>query len=91
MYSERIQILLSPDQRQRLEEEAERRKSSVASLVREAIDARFGVVSREDRVRAVEEIRAMQGGRFLSPEELNRLSAGEREDELDEVLRSVKR
>ncbi|MDP9343820.1 MAG: hypothetical protein M3Q23_17360 [Actinomycetota bacterium] len=78
MLSERFQILLSTEQRRRLEAEARRRGTSVASLIRDAIDARFGSVSREDRLRAMSEIRGMTGGRFLSPEELNRLVERER-------------
>ncbi len=78
MLSERMQILLSQEQRQRLEEEAKRRGASVGSLVREAIDARFGGFSREERIRAVEEIGRMRG-RFLTPEELNRIVEEERD------------
>jgi hypothetical protein len=72
MLDERMQILVSPEQRRRLEVEARRRGTSVASLVREAIDARFGSTSPEERVQAVAEIAAMNGT-FLEPAELNRL------------------
>lgn len=41
MLSERLQILLDPDRRRRLEEEAASRGTSVAALIREAIDLAF--------------------------------------------------
>src|ERR1700736_293743 len=44
MLNERLQILIRPDQRRRLEAEARRRGTSVAALVREAVDSRFGPV-----------------------------------------------
>jgi predicted DNA-binding protein len=78
MLTERLQILISPDQRRRLEAEAERRGSSVASVVREAIDTRLAGPTREDRMKAVEEIAAMKG-RYLSVEEMHTIIAEERE------------
>ena len=41
MYSERLQVLIETEQRLRLEREAAARGTSVATLVREAIDLRF--------------------------------------------------
>jgi len=79
MITERVQILLTPQQRRRLEDEAQRQARSVASLVREAIDARFGTVSRIERLAAVEAIAAMSGGRYLTPEQINRAVEEERE------------
>jgi predicted DNA-binding protein len=79
MITERVQILLTPQQRRRLEDEARRQARSVASLVREAIDARFGTMSRQERLAAVEAIAAMSGGRYLTPEEINRAVEEERE------------
>lgn len=81
MLNERLQILVSSEQRRRLEGEARRRGTSVASLVREAVDARFGAVTADDRAQAVAAIRAMQG-RFLPPDELNRLGDAERDEQL---------
>lgn len=78
MLSQRLQILISPDQHRRLEAEAQRRGSSVAMVVREAIDERVGKVTREDRIRAVEEIAAMKG-RYLTVEEIEAIIAEERE------------
>jgi len=58
MLSNRLQLLVTPDQRRRLEAEARQRGVSVASLIREAIDAHFGAVTQDDRLRALDEIRA---------------------------------
>jgi hypothetical protein len=77
MLKERLQILISAEQRRLLEEEAARRRTSVASVVREAIDAHYGGVAVEQRLRAAEEIAAMNG-RFLSPEELEAVIGEER-------------
>lgn len=85
MLSERLQILVSSEQRRRLEAEAKRRGSSVASLIREAVDVQFGAVTSADRLRALREIGEMQG-RFRSPDELNHLAEAERGQQLDEIL-----
>lgn len=84
MITERVQILLTRQQRRRLENEAQRQARSVASLVREAIDARFGTFSREERLAAVDAIGAMTGGRYLTPEQINRAVEEEREAALKE-------
>ncbi len=73
MFNERLQILVSKEQRRRLEREAKRRGSSVASVIREAIDERLGRVANEDRAAAVEAIAAMRGVPFIPPDELGRL------------------
>ena len=78
MLKERMQILISADQRRRLEREAQRRGTSVASVVREAVDAQLGARTVEDRRAAVEQIRTLHGG-FATPEELNRIVEQERE------------
>jgi len=83
MFNERLQLLISPEQRHRLEEEARRRDASIASVIREAIDLHLGTVDRSARLRALDELRAMQGGPFLTPEELNREVAAEREQQFD--------
>ena len=85
MHSERIQILITREQRRKLESEAARRGASVASLVREAVDARFETVDRAARLRAIGEIRTMGGGRFLNPDELNRVFSSERDEALDDA------
>lgn len=81
MLNERLQILVTKEQRRRLEAESRRRQTSVASLIRQAIDAHFGAVTQEDRLAALEGIRAMNG-RFLAPEALDRLAEEEREEEV---------
>jgi predicted DNA-binding protein len=83
MLNQRLQLMISAEQRRRLEAEAKRRDASVASVIREAVDAHLGTVDRAARLHAVEEIRAMQGGKFLTPEELNREVAAEREQQFD--------
>jgi predicted transcriptional regulator len=79
MFSERLQVLLSKEQRRRLEAEAKRRHSSVGALIREAIDSRGGGATLEERSRAIAEIKDMRGGRFLPPGELERVIDRERE------------
>lgn len=81
MLSERLQILVSKDQRRRLELEAQRRGASVGQLVREAVDAHLGSISKPERLEALEGIRAIHG-KFLSPRELNRIVEEERESVL---------
>ena len=77
MLSERLQILVSPEQRKRWEAEAKRRGTSVAGLIRDAVDRDVGSLDRGDRAHAVDAIRAMRG-RFLPPDELDRLVEEER-------------
>jgi len=77
MFSERLQILVSPEQRKRWEVEAKRRGTSVARLIRDAVDRDVGSLDRGDRAHAVDAIRAMRG-RFLPPDELDRLVEEER-------------
>lgn len=84
MLNERMQILVSPDQRRRLEHEARRRGTSVASVIRDAVDAQLGGVTAEDRRASVDRISALRG-RSLSPEELNRIVEEEREAEADKL------
>lgn len=90
MLDQRMQILVSADQRRRLEQEAQRRSTSVASVIRDAVDAQLGGITVEDRRAAVDRIRALRG-RSLSPEELNRIVEEEREAEADELLRHIRR
>lgn len=90
MLKERLQILVTPEQRRGLEAEARRRGVSVASLIREAIEARFPIATREDRTRALEAIRGMRG-RFLPPGELDRLADTERDESFPAGHRSRRR
>lgn len=90
MLKERMQILISTEQRRRLEREAQRRGTSVASVIREAVDAQLGGATVEDRRAALGEIRAMRG-RALSPEQLDRIVEDERDAQLDAIARNVAR
>jgi predicted transcriptional regulator len=78
MYTERLQVLISPAQRRRLESEARARGSSVAAVVRDAIDASLDVPTREERIRAVETIKAMKG-KHLPVEEIEAIIGEERD------------
>lgn len=91
MLTERLQILLSRAQRRRLELEARRRRVSVGALIREALDARSPGVPVDERRRAVAEIKAMSGGRFLSTETLERIVDEEREAPLRALRRPRRR
>jgi hypothetical protein len=73
MFSERLQILVSKEQRRRLEAEAKRRDASVASVIRDAVDAELGVGSRAAKLAAVEAIRGLPRVPLPPIEELNRL------------------
>jgi hypothetical protein len=77
MYCERLQILVTPEQRKRWELEARRRGTSVAGLIRDSVDQEMGSVDGADRASAVDAIRAMRG-RFLPPDKLDRLVEEER-------------
>lgn len=83
MYTERLQILVSKEQRRRLEREAKRRKSSVASVIRDAVEAELGGTSKQDRLQAVEAISDLRGAPFLPPEELEREIDRARSEEID--------
>lgn len=85
MLNERLQILIRPDQRRRLEIEAKRRHTSVATLVREAVDARYGGITPAERAAAVEVIRSLEG-QFLPPDQLARLGQEERDETLAATL-----
>ena len=77
MLSERLQILVSREQRRRLEEEARRTGASVGALVREAIEARVGAAAVGERLEAVAAISALSGT-YLPPDELDAIIGDER-------------
>lgn len=72
MFDERLQILISAEQRRRWEAEARRRGISVAALIREAVDQHLGSTGRDRRLRALAGIREMKG-RFLTVDEIDRI------------------
>ena len=87
MLTTRLQILITPEQKRRLEAEATARGESVGGLVRAAIDERYGRrFTREERIHAVQEISAMPSAPFVSPEELSRMHTQEIEREHPELF-----
>lgn len=91
MLDQRIQLLVSKEQRRRLEAEARERGKSVGQLIRDAIDSRYGSVSREDRVRAAREIGEAKGGRFLTVAEMDEIIGEERLANVPELRRRRRR
>jgi hypothetical protein len=90
MLSERLQILVSPEQRRRLEEEARAAQTSVARLIRDAIDARYSAPDRGSRLNAVAAIRQMAAP-FVPAAELDRLAESERDHDEDVMLSQIRR
>lgn len=83
---QRMQILISPEQRQRLQEEAQARDTSVASLIREAIDERFGrLPTREERMAAARRI-TRRRVRLPAPAELEEMIDSRFDDEYRELI-----
>ncbi|MCZ7588451.1 MAG: hypothetical protein M5U27_06215 [Gaiella sp.] len=83
MLSERLQILVTPEQRRKLEGEAARTGESVGALVRKAIDGTYNPVDRDRRRRAFDELRSIgerNRGVVLSPDELEALVEDARGD-----------
>lgn len=73
MLNERLQILVTKQQRDRLDAEARRRGTSVGAVIRDAVDAQLGVVSRAEKLEAAARIKAMNADLAVSPAELNRM------------------
>ena len=57
--SKKTTILLSPDLYEHLTRTARARRKSLGQLVREACEAQYGSVTREDRRHAVDELRRL--------------------------------
>ena len=91
MLTKRLQVLVTPQQQRRLAAEAQRRGASVGELVREAIDSVVGGISTEARQLAVEEIARMEPGRFVGPNELDRLIESEHELPLRRAAKTTRR
>lgn len=87
LLTRRTQILLDEERHARLSEEAKDRGTSVAELIREAIDYRFPVTSSDRRAAGAEFLRLSEEEPMfdLSPEEVRAeiLSMNERFFELD--------
>lgn len=73
MLSERLQILVSPEQKRRLESEARAQGTSVGGVIRAAVDAQYTRSPREQRIAAFEAIRKMQAEVPEDPAELERI------------------
>lgn len=85
MYSERMQILISPEQRQRLEVEAADRGISVAAAVRQAIDAQYGVgPTRQERIAAAARICSGRA-ESIPIDELEELIDSRFDDEMERI------
>lgn len=91
MFDQRLQLLVSADQRRRLKAQAKVTGKSVGRLIREAIDARYGSFSREERIRAAREIREARGGRYLTPAQIEEIVSEERLANFPEVVRRRRR
>ncbi|MCP9490652.1 MAG: hypothetical protein MSC31_12350 [Solirubrobacteraceae bacterium MAG38_C4-C5] len=85
MLSDRLQILVTREQRRRLEEQAGHLGVSVGKVVRDAIDETLGAAPPEARLLAAEEIVAMEAV-FVAPEELERILEEERERPFSALL-----
>lgn len=91
MLDQRLQLLVSPEQRRRLEARAKETGKSVGQLIREAIDARYGSVSPEDRIRAAREIAEARGGRFLTIAQMDQIISDERTTNVPALRRGRRR
>lgn len=84
MFSERMQILISPEQRRWLELTAKDRGTSVAALVREALDAHFLIPTREERMAAAAWLTSGTGPFEHVPiKELNEIIDSRFDDEME--------
>lgn len=70
MYNERMQILISPEQRRRIEDEAASRNVPLAVVVRGALDEHLGSGDGTKRERAAARILS-RDLRSVSPKKLN--------------------
>ena len=87
MYNQRLQILISAVQRRQLEEAARRTGTSVAAVVRDAIDTRLGRVTTEQR-RAAYQRQLRRTVTLPPPEELEALLDAQFDEEVGGARRS---
>lgn len=86
MYSQRMQILITPEQRRRLEDESRDTGLSVAALVRAALDARYGGgPTREERMAAAHYLTTGGTAEHLPIDELNALIDDRHGEEWDRL------
>lgn len=78
MLKHRLQVLIEPEQRRRLDRAARRRGVSVGAVVRDAIDSQLGASNRAKRLTAVEEMAEAAASEALAVEELDRIVDAER-------------
>jgi len=71
--SKKPTILFSPDLHERLTRLAEQRKTSIGELVRTAVELQYGLVSREERLDAVDALGELELP-VGSPEEMEKES-----------------
>jgi len=80
MVMERLQILVTSQQRELLERRARDRGVAVAALVREAIDAHVLKRTLEERMAAVARLEAMPRVKVPPPEDLRELIDSQHDD-----------
>ncbi|MGH8900989.1 MAG: hypothetical protein ACRDYA_04720 [Egibacteraceae bacterium] len=80
-----MQILLSPEQRHRLAHESQATGKPISALIREAIDARYPTVTREERMAAVDFI-ASSKAEFIPIEELEEIFDSRYDDDYGDLL-----
>ncbi len=84
MALERMQVLVRPDQRRRLEAVAKAGHTSVAAIVREAIDEHVGRKrTREESLAALERLEALPPIEHIPPDELRELIDSRFDDEYE--------
>jgi predicted DNA-binding protein len=87
--SERIPILVSPEQRERLEDVARREGKSVGAVVRDAIDAQVPR-QRRSRREAMEDLFSIEAPVADWPRMKAEIIAGAIDGDPDEVLRQLR-
>jgi uncharacterized protein (DUF1778 family) len=71
MQRERLDVRLAPDEADRLRKVAMARGKTVSDVIRDLIDAAYEEVARARRIRAAEELAAMEVFDFDTVEEIN--------------------
>jgi len=87
VFTKRLHVRVTSEQRRRVVAEATRRQTFVGAVIRDAIDTHLDRTPREGRLRAVAEMAGMTGGRFLPPDEFERIVDEERENNFPLIRR----